>query len=133
MENKYYTPQIEEFYVGFEYEVQCIDNAQWGIAICGQGFGSFDDDIDDLEEGRIRVKYLDREDVESLGFKEDKERTSLPTITHYGKNNLSLTYETDNRLTIVKHNDINTREICFTGYIKNKSELIKILKQPNIT
>lgn len=69
MKEKYYTPELEEFHVGFEYEVQSIENAHWGKVICSSGFGAFDDDINDLEEERIRVKYLDKADIESLGFK----------------------------------------------------------------
>jgi len=70
MKNKYYTPTIEEFHVGFEYEYQDgvdKDNKDvWKKTICTKS------DFRYLSKTKIkdfrRVKYLDREDIESLGF-----------------------------------------------------------------
>jgi len=81
--NKYYTPDISEFHVGFEYEgitnrdgktylesIICIpstfkdlridDGTLCGIECKGEVLGT-------------RVKYLDKSDIESLGFKILKE------------------------------------------------------------
>lgn len=65
--NKYYTPEIEEFHIGFEYEFN-VGNTTWTKFI-------FDLDRPDkvLENFKLnpqlfRVKYLDKEDIESLGF-----------------------------------------------------------------
>lgn len=80
--DKYYTPTIEEFCIGFEYELRhpvLVDKGwvhvyedQWTKEIFTQrdferGFGW--DRRRDIEEHLIRVKYLDKEDIESLGFK----------------------------------------------------------------
>jgi len=76
MENKYYTPTIEEFYVGFECQTYyqtydalfgLPDRYQWGNfrirhAHQIQNIPSF------IENKKCRVKYLDKDDVESLGF-----------------------------------------------------------------
>jgi hypothetical protein len=120
MESKYYTPTIEEFHVGFIFESQDIENAQWGECICTPGFGAFDEDINSLEEGRIRVKYLDKEGIESLEFKQegkiykDKWGNSLE-LTGYPNY--------DCRIILV----YSSRK--FEGKIKNKSEFKRILKQ----
>jgi len=63
--SKYYTPSIEEFHPGFEYE------ALWGIEnINGEWLKetfSSAQSTKDLEE-IYRVKHLDQEDIESFGF-----------------------------------------------------------------
>lgn len=80
MENKYYTPDISEFCVGFEYEVEDLhDNLVdkvWKKEVL-----EVQDElltrkswIGNLE---ARVKYLDKEDVESLGFTIDDTHESL--------------------------------------------------------
>ena len=140
MKNKYYTPEIEEFCVGFEYEIQDIENAQWGVCICTPGFGAFDDDIDNLEDDRIRVKYLDKEDIESLGWIFDK--TSNKSQWKFHKNNIMLYYRSESKeigfFTIdPSKSDFfmeysrDNKMISFL-IIKNKSELKKLLRQLNI-
>ena len=148
MENKYYTPQIEEFRVGFECEF--FNNMQdkiWKKEVCDMdlinlaydcyehGTVEWNDDITQT----FRIKHLDSEDIESLGFK------------HLG----SLWFEKDNCLTVNGENFIDCRirkwkdnqidiynwdkdkengigEIIFRGDIKNKSELKVLLNQLGI-
>jgi hypothetical protein len=115
---KYYTPEIEEFHVGFEYEY----NYEEGITrVLGTN------DTVDTEE--VRVKYLDKEDIESLGFKLDNVHNEVKF------NYLMFPYRLEhtphnNRLDIYKWGD----ECDMIGYIniKNKSELKRLLKQLNI-
>ena len=95
MDDKYYTPEIEEFHVGFEYEQkpsftdgtvktqEDFDREKWKKRIFKVGYGPY---INRALYGRnrdkgicgIRVKYLDREDIESLGFKEDINEIDFP-------------------------------------------------------
>ena len=69
MENKYYTPDIEEFHVGFEYE-EFYKETWRSVLYSGMGTTLYN-----FYSGNesIRVKYLDQEDIESLGF-EAKDR-----------------------------------------------------------
>ena len=136
MENdgKYYTPTIEEFHVGFEYEVKKEDS--WFRCFYGQGsivdlYYNYNDDFDsiDFNKETIRVKYLDKEDIKSLGYNFISE-----TITN-GK--LHLFFKTDRRtLTLVSDYTVVITHYPYTvqfhGTIKNKSELIKLLKQVSI-
>ena len=68
MKNKYYTPSIEEFYVGFEYESHQDPRTDdgWEKSILGRHDFKYvmreDNDVD------YRVKYLDKSDIEDLGF-----------------------------------------------------------------
>lgn len=151
MENKYYTPLDEEFHIGFEYEAlqderSPNNNSSWSKC-----------DIltpEELEHvGRnlwknyseLRVKYLDKEDIESLGFEEydinwfrKKIFEEYPgyyyivPTTFYGNNS----YIIDTDIIIVdiegKYERLGNRERLFSGVIKNKSELNILLKQLRI-
>ena len=138
MEEKYYTPQIEEFYVGFEYEYLSIedkwikdkfnsikpqDEEQMPFILIERTLKKCSTDL--------RVKYLDKEDIEECKFKyisslfyskEDffKINDRYELYYNYNKYNCKID-DTDN-------ND----SILFDGTIKNKSELIKILQMVNI-
>ncbi len=88
----------------------------------------------------IRIKYLDKSDIESLGWKYtgksidiwfEKEDsfdlgswTAHKIILHYGLH--------DNRLHIYADDPGSGNYELFRGIIKNKSELIKLMKQIGI-
>ena len=74
MENKYYTPTIEEFCVGFEYER--MNGDKWCKDIISpndlcSGRDGLENEFEEIYRKLrdVRVKYLDKEDIESLGFK----------------------------------------------------------------
>lgn len=77
MENKYYTPTIEEFHIGFEYEWRSSLDKEWEKEIMDDSISMYDALIEyesDQSSGwEYRVKYLDKEDVESFGFKCEEE------------------------------------------------------------
>lgn len=137
LDNKYYIPSIEEFYVGFEY---C-----WKDEIYSQEFFGKLETLEDLEnqilEDKIRVKYLDKEDIESLGWKvvENVGNTEF----EMGLNYIMWFNKTDkNDLTILRRTELiqprnppiihNQWEGLFCGIIKNKSELKKLMQQLQI-
>jgi hypothetical protein len=132
IKDKYYTPTIEEFYVGFEYE-RIVPGMEYGKTIY-DGFYSiraydWDTSIEeDIKDGEIRVKYLDKEDIESLGFITYDDTT-------FDKGDLQIRFNCLLRkkgqgLGLVIYDRYSG--IIFTGYIKNKSELIKLFKQLDI-
>ena len=133
MSKKYYTPEIEEFHVGFEYEKytdmgiwvkQIIEKKHLKNCTIGQGSGF---DKKPWFDFKVRVKYLDREDIESLGFKVKKE----PYRWQFVKNYVNLTTAIYNSKEDIPHDRITIRggDNYFDGIIKNKSELKKLLKQ----
>lgn len=94
MNSKYYRPEISDFYVGYEYEYKThdgavhtkeyMDNLPWlksnardWVDITAyinrtlNGRMGNDPGLQDIET--IRVKYLDRQDVESLGWEYDED------------------------------------------------------------
>lgn len=124
----YYTPNIEEFHVGFEYEQKEYKNNVWfNVTFSGMKWGKIKSYI---EQKLFRVKYLDKEDIESLGFKlsELQSKNYEQPNTVYTKNDLYLTLW-KNWVEIQ-----NEFEIIFKAKIKikNKSELKTLLKQLEI-
>jgi len=123
MTNKYYIPTIEEFHIGFECEANY--NNKMMIPITMQGVGQ--EVVDYHKQNVYRVKYLDKEDIESLGFTVAK---NDPYWYDY-KNSRFYLYK-DNPIS--KYWTISDEEsqFGFTGSIKNISELKVLLKQLNI-
>ena len=133
MGNKYYTPSIEEFHVGFEYEERV--NKDWiekefTFEWCG-GNEILDIYNEGYETTDIRVKYLDKEDIESLGFEETYDDTEGNIWFAQGNGNIDICLSQ-----YTKHNteicNRITDQVLFKGVIKNKSELKRLLKQLGI-
>lgn len=177
MKDKYYTPDISEFHIGFEYEEFCsqpIDsNGEWWsdpewvkkvimdygqarhdwdhihtedfnyIPMTGRYYNDGKPKEDWTLEDKVRVKYLDKEDIESLGFTYvdynwDFARQhvggSLNYIMSIGNEYYFLRTWSDGVIRISKHNvkEVENSYRLFEGIIKNKSELKKLLKQIGI-
>ena len=120
-ENKYYTPDISEFRVGFEYYIIKDDGTLSPFVY------EIDDPIVELLD-YIRVKQLDREDIESLGLIyifEDEYRTvfSIPNTE------FELDLHKDRTIYIGNTETYYCHKCLFDGKIKNKSELQVLLKQ----
>ena len=152
MENKYYTPSIEEFFVGFEFEHKdpCYDGReefQKAIVESDNLVRYPDEDgmfnyweaehllsniLYDVKENNIRVKYLDTSDIEELGF--DRLNDLSNGVQMYKKDVYYILWQPeslkqDKGALIIE--DIN--DVClFRGFIKNKSELIRLLGWLNV-
>lgn len=134
-ENKYYTPDISEFHIGFEYEWFDDETKKWVKEPTPEEIS-----LEDYQgqESWYRVKYLDREDIESLGFRycgSDKDGKSFENYSkeewylhHY---NYHPEEEVDLQVRIF-HQTPKYSHKTFNGIIKNKSELERILKQLGI-
>ena len=111
-EEKYYTPEIEEFHVGFE--ARSFYSNAWQLFTIGNG-NSIIDIKRGIDEKRIKVKYIDKEDVESFNWKD----YNFYFIKQIINNNFHEIQDTEGN-------------VVFYGTIKNKSELKKLMKQLNI-
>lgn len=132
--NKYYTPEIEEFHVGFEYEAQDLGddmkNWVWRKQVF-EGEETRTYFIEELDKGEMRVKFIDRDDIESLKW---SSVGSKPY--HFEIKSSVFTFglafsEKDNRVIIYETVQGST-SVIFNGFIKNKSELKKLMKQLRI-
>ena len=161
--NKYYTPDIEEFHVGFEFEhnIATITPAIFDFSKEG-AVTRLDDKAEDIWDKKvwsaednmtwfnvkhfcdkpmewsvpdiIRVKYLDTNDIESLGFKKSglgSDKTTLKMFSGEGKElkGYWITHHFANQETEIVDTRLEFHLMKFSGKIKNKSELKRILKQ----
>ena len=152
---KYYTPDISEFHVGFEYERmngydwECseIILSDFSGMYCNRNEENEFDEIA-LHLREVRVKYLDVKDIESFGF------THTTSLNGYQENfrieklfrrlnedydstmwvNVYLQYAPDIHRVAISGDisDGTMGEKFFEGIIKNKSELKRLLIQLNI-
>ena len=136
---KYYIPTIEEFHVGFEFEEE-FKNPNWHklmkpridvyefIKIKLDTSHSISRIISKIKKEKVKVKYLNREDIESL------EWVATPNRDHI------YNYRDDHNSYQLHFDDLTRKEgqgvgitiygmdsIVFQGYIKNKSEFKKIM------
>ena len=142
MNNKYYTPEVEEFRVGFEYEY--FENDIWTSYILDEPY------INALWNqtcmGKVRVKYLDEKDIEDLGFINWTVEWSDPARYYFTKSlldgyesikkgiQLFFIFGSYDRDHITIYNIIDeVKQILFDGVVKNKFELKVLLKQLNIS
>lgn len=166
MDTKYYIPDISEFHVGFEYE-HCHSSIRfvmldlktgetsnetepkeiWEKSVfTGNEFDAWKSSFkfdDSLRDGQIRVKCLDKEDIESLGFKDHngepriyEENNVIGFVVWNGKDEYIIKYDTESRIikSIVHTAGLHKMFNCFFGIkVNNKSELEKLLKQLEIT
>ncbi len=131
-ENKYYTPEIEEFHLGFKYEVFDPINNKWETQTIDDFYGGYDGETtlseieyslreDTAQKDKrvlVRVQYLSKEDIEAEGFVKDSGdydfiKGEFQIELFGGKVNISREYGAS---------------VLFFGTIKNRSELKKILK-----
>ena len=84
---------------------------------------------DSLRDGQIRVKYLDKEDIESLGFKLKVENKYGITFTNRLYSIVCSKMKSDHLEILLAQPYVNEYDgLKFSGVIKNKSELKRILK-----
>jgi len=151
--DKYYTPTIEEFHVGFEYEYNSdtqwlheSTNRKWKkkeyYPSCSMDGESDHYEIESmLSNNEVRVKHLDREDIESLGAKHDNNGYYYFDVPHTENSNEY--FDLDGNLIAFPYWTLHYAEkakavtiIDFHGdsringiRVKNKSELKRILTQ----
>lgn len=185
-EGGYYTPTIEEFHVGFEYEITTMstggllmmdfskntstklgecNHKVWEKAILTSKMAdtgemittplpgltvtykdeslpmdhrSIEDIVSLMRSKQIRVKCLDREDIESQGFIIDEEKSKDDNKDLYSRGTVRLIHFTSGHIAVYT-SDPSNRDMFYRinidpiliNYIevKNKSELKIILKQ----
>ena len=168
IEDKYYIPTIEEIHVGFEFEskegyklkIKDINSLHDFIELNDFKINSYKAEYS-INTELYRVKYLDKEDIESLGFSPRLERSTaraghdsensfifkkeltfplfenmpdlkIVYLIYKGPNDRSVLYLTRNRYVGIDDNIMLPEIQLFNGYIKNISELQQLLHQLGI-
>lgn len=139
MEAKYYTPDLEEFYVGFEYEKQLprltgyhneFDGYDW-TKVTFRKFEELPMFSPETMQEYIRVKYLDTQDIEECGFK-NMTALNFTDFLVFNKEDWWIDFYPTGILEIAGGCDTEIEGVHFIGKLKNKSELKVLLKQLNI-
>ena len=156
--DKYYVPTIDEFFVGFEFEflyqeyvypVEALSEnkvklrgeptlkTEWKKAeYTASFFGYSDEDEvdgvgDDLdgyvELKQVRVKRLDQIDLEEIGFL-SAEKEHVFKHKNWTIRVVNWCHVNGAAMYISEYLDAANVNIVFKGFIRNKSELIKMLK-----
>lgn len=140
----YYIPDLSEFHIDFEYEFDYttlldyeVKGRTWGKVTLTENILEIGQDGDIEDENPFykpmkcfRVKYLDKEDIESLGFKSVNIDYKVHDI--FILNNFKLYLSNKDAFNICKFvtiETINKSRIRFHGLVQNKSELKKLLIQ----
>jgi hypothetical protein len=121
-ETKYYTPEIEELYIGLE----CFYDGKPHKIIASNNLSK-------SALNHITLKHLDQEDIESFEFIASKYNSKDNNFNTFhkkdiDKGDITLTHD-KNDFRIVIEVEVSR---FFNGFIKNKSELKKLLKELNI-
>lgn len=138
--NKYYTPEIKEFCIGFEYEEE-VNNLNWNkmirppednyewVKLKLNTNHSISKIIFKIKKQKIRVKYLNKQDIEDCGL-------VLCQIPYDSFDlEFDIKYNNTSIGSVTFNNDMSVDELELFGtifYIKNKHEFSKILKQLGI-
>lgn len=137
----YYIPKLEDFHVGFEFEYQPNNKlgypvwvkAELGVTQKGTEVIPLTKIPNLLKERRIRVKFLDNEDLESLNYFKRAARSDGGTLLYYNEENLkciSCFHPKKNSFIEILH--LVSVSLKFTtlfqGNIKSKNHLINVLK-----
>ena len=150
-DTKYYTPEIEEFHFGFEFE-EDFKNPNWNklskpaidvweyIKLKLDTSHSISRIIGKIKINKVRVKYLDKEDIESLGFVHIgrsllKDNIGVKFVCKSNKNyfiHLSYTKFSDRvvlRIETSVKEDSERTLVCHSIRCNNLSEFKKLLKK----
>lgn len=134
MNSKYYIPKIEEFHIGFIYEYLYetnVNSKRWKTEEV------IDTDLlavfkEDIINNKVRVKYLDLEDIKGEGFTiledNDKYIAFVLKLNDYSYEGI---YYLDEKILYFSYRYQYEDTMNIKLVIKNKSEFIDFLKKIN--
>jgi hypothetical protein len=147
----YYTPNREDFYEGYIYEEETYDEntdtwtGTWIKHTFDIRSGLGHDSNCALNEGHIRVRFLNKEDIESLGYKYHEDSFARNWAETHGKewapthlwfvhpSGFNLNFYNMGRVEITDDTkDSMFPIIVFSGTVKSINELKTILRWLNL-
>lgn len=150
VENKYYIPEPREFHIGFEYEMfedfDTLPEKSWHKFVYGENGTDNPENLTYPLGGKmdnIRVKCLDRQDVEELGWEVIQEpyrwqfqykewnRWKFTCDIYTSKDPFPIPHPNSGSISI-KDNKDGDDYCVFYGYIRNKSEFRRIMEHLDI-
>lgn len=123
--DKYYTPKEDEFHSGFRYGAHSFTGDTFNWVKKEYEFGY------DLGFSDLRVKYLDRKDIEELGWTETcyMGKGYMRTYRLKTKPDVRLLFDdTCKNLEYINMSIVLMHDHLFYGKVKNYNELKKIME-----
>lgn len=134
--NKYYTPVLEEFHIGFRFETKLMEDSWFPIITNYKSFiewGKSNTLYKSIQNNNIRVKYLDQQDIEELGWKINSDGYYFKPKGIGEQYFLERIKKDIWRITCENHTGEKEEvEQLFLGKIKNYNELKQVMKFLNI-
>ena len=126
----YYTPEIEDLFIGYECQIHHnIIDPESGLVRVSEEWGDYS--IYSFQEGNnielIRTKYLDKQDIEDLGWSPIESGFFASTFKDFKLNIHWLGLNSPHIYTIE-----DKFGIIYKGNIFSKNELKKLMKMLNI-
>lgn len=125
-EKRYYTPDISEFHVGFQLQLLNSEGMyEWGDYTIEEDWAT-PPWIEAIELETVRVKHLDKEDIEAEGWEQTREDTFSKRYTDpRGVNDTIHLVKRDIVLIAIGDSETSYDEwkTIFRGQILNRSEL----------
>lgn len=148
-EDKFYIPDISEFHLGFIFDIyegnDLADPWEWttkdfSINIIDKNKFNFSLEFlfRKLKSNEIRVSFLDKQDIESLGFIYTRNYKQFIYFDYrntdeYGGGFLNYNLDTKVLKLSINNGETDRDGLIYTtrfeGVIKNKSELVQLLKK----
>ncbi len=134
MENKYYTPEYSDIYIGqelytideYKIDLSTVDSLTWFLQCQNCYIDCEENTTYGISLENYKLKYLDSSDIEELGFMFEEQVVGKITFK-YTKNNFIELHKLYTTILI-----LNNGRTIFEGFIKNKSELIRLLGWLNV-
>jgi len=133
MENKYYTPEFEELFIGYECEI--LKNENWYKKTLSFKYEPFfkKEAVIFIKQDLstyVRTKYLDESDILSLGW--NKEESLKEGVIAFNKNGYVICYIKEIKILIISRRTKGfpdtPADYLFQGKIKSINELKNVLK-----
>ena len=143
MENKYFIPDIEDVYVGYELEWKCkIRNQDWEKTICDTDLISiiYDEyehaDFEEPYDEQFRVPYLTKEQIEAEGWYKVNDSYPIQTFKHSVNVDVEIIYNYETHYLFITipgtivfvEPYINYKANLFSGNCKDINTFRKIIK-----
>lgn len=138
---EYYTPTKSDLIYGLEFE-ETYNGIDWFKKVADDdlymGMEEWSGDLFDLigcsfyepasyDKHRIRVKYLDETDIETIGGRLSHEEKGNPNKMYYfGKHSLIFNYINRWCILTIRNDERQEDYTAYVGTIKNKSELKRL-------
>jgi len=132
MENKYYTPKIEEFNQGFRYEHYIPSKEIWAkeTFFLNDSHVNIVKYVDIQTEDtllKIRVKALDHDDIKEAGWEESYKENNEIYVCYKIKHFVLTKFNTCDDIVIEDDEPFDETTTYFNGRIPNYNKLLEVM------